>query len=351
MNKFTYIKQSDISKRSHYVGSSELPTLAMMNLSYGQTPLTMYMEKKGLKESFSGNERTEMGHELEALILKLALKKLDEKLYTDEWYISKIKNENKKFVYCNNTHFESNEYEFSVSHPDLIVKHDIRPYLIEAKSTGYFAGKRKEKKSFRGFMRDGYDLEDFSENGIPDKVYLQVQDQLLLSGVDYGYVAVLIDNTHKLYGPILPNAKIHEICISLKCNFWHCMETDTPPEPETWEDIKWINPDIDKESSAMIGNEKYDEFILMKSEHDKITEKIKILEERKENIKVAVGLLMGENKTLVNMEGIKLATQYDVERESISLSELATIDNNLYCEIKKLGIIKKSEYRQLRLSK
>jgi hypothetical protein len=129
------------------------------------------------------------------------------------------------------------------------------------------------------------------------------------------------------------------------------METDTPPEPETWEDIKWINPDIDNESSAMIGNEKYDEFILMKSEHDKITEKIKILEERKENIKVAVGLLMGENKTLVNMEGIKLATQYDVEKETIKLSELEKDYYEFYSFLKDSGMIKKSEYRQLRLSK
>jgi hypothetical protein len=342
----------------HYVGSSELPTLAMMNLSYSQTPMTMYMEKKGLKESFSGNERTEMGHELEALILKLALKKLpNSDMYTafiNKWYYDKIKGKNytgNTFHLYNNTHFVSSDYKFSVSHPDLIVDNAKDIFLIEAKSTGYFAGKRKEKKSFRGFMRDGYDQDDFSENGIPDKVYLQVQDQLLLSGVDYGYVAVLIDNTHKLYGPIYPNAKVQEICISLKCNFWHCMETDTPPEPETWEDIKWINPDIDNESSAMIGNEKYDEFILMKSEHDKITEKIKILEQRKENIKVAVGLLMGENKTLVNMEGIKLATQYDVERESISLSELKKDYYHFYDFLLDSGMIKKSEYRQLRLSK
>lgn len=351
INKFTYINPKNIGDRSHYVGSSELPTLSLFNLHLDSSPLTMWMEKTGKKESFQGNERTKMGNELEALILKLGLEELNgDKPFILHWYLNKIKGGNYcKYNLFNNTHFVMNGKPYNVSHPDLL---DLNNNCIhEAKSTGVYAVKRSFKKSIRGFIRTGYDKDDLTESGIPDSVYLQVQDQLLLSNACYAYVDVFCDNEFKQYGPIEPNKKVQEVCESLKDSFWECIKTDTPPNPETWADIKWINPEVDVNKQVMISGADLDNAVKIKNEYNDLSDKIKIAQSRQDEIKTELGQKAGDSKFLVDDEGNKIITIIDVKRENISLSKIKKDDTELYEKIVEGGFINETVSRQGRVAK
>ena len=49
-------------ERKGKLGSSDIPTLAGLNLKYGKSTFTLWQEKLGLIEGFTGNEATYWGH-------------------------------------------------------------------------------------------------------------------------------------------------------------------------------------------------------------------------------------------------------------------------------------------------
>ena len=326
---YTYLKDKDFQQGRHYIGASDIPTLALMNINYKQTPLKKYLEMKGELEPFAGNEFTQMGHIMEPIILKLALEKLGyEKNDIQNWFVCRNSDKlHNKFI--DFTEARYNDFDALLAHADLIIpKDDI---IIEAKNTGYFASKRKEKNGMRGFFLDGYDINDLSENGIPDKVYLQVQTQLMCYNAKTAYVSCLIDgNTHKLYGPIHPIHKVQEHILALSKRFWKCVENDTEPQPERWEEVTLLNPTIDREKKIMIAGEKLETVTEMIERGKKLKERTKDIENELDDIKKSIGLIMGDNTLLETPEGKKLASMYEMTRESISLSTIKKENVTLY---------------------
>jgi hypothetical protein len=358
MNKFTYLKDKDFSQGRKYIGASDIPTLALLNIKYGQTPLSLWEVMTGRKEAWKGNTRTYAGNELEPLILKWGLKELGySNKFINSWIISRFKNKN-KFEYLiegddlslnseiySFTEFVCPHFKHLVAHPDLLIKrlNDDKSAIIEAKSTGFFGGMRKDNESH------GYDLETNTVKSIPASVALQCETQLLCSGVKQYYISVMIDTgIKKTYGPFTPDIKKQEHILALAEKFYWHVENDTPPKPETWEDVQKLNPELDKESKTVIIGET--EFLvnIMKDKAKRMRKVIKDAEKELDDIKNSIGLIIGENAYLENSEGNSLASAYNVTRENIKLSELKKEKIRVYNKLKKEGFINSSTYRNLK---
>lgn len=332
MNKYTKIKDFHGS-RLLGVGSSDIPILAGLTRQWESTPVTLYQDKKQLRPKWEGNERTEWGHKLEGLVLKE--------------FINRRYGEDAGGPFKTNTEATHPERPYCLAHADLIVDEADHPetaYIVEAKTTGMMAGKRKEGKIF-----SGYDPEDLSAQGIPDAVFLQVQYQMYVYGVDLAYVAVLIDTAdYREYGPIHADKKVQEKCLALAEKFWNCVQTSTPPAPETWEDVGILFPDK-KNETTMISGEAEEKVKAMIFKDRSLAAKIKECESERDEIKTAIGVLIGENSVLASASGDVFATSGEQSRESISLKTIKDKAPEIEAKIRELGLVSVSKFNVLRL--
>lgn len=341
MNNFTYLKDKDFSQGRKYIGASDIPTLALLNIKYGQTPLSLWEVMTGRKEAWKGNSRTFAGHELEPLILKWGLSEIIDKDIADKWYKVRVIGKKSFGDYHSWTEAICPQFKHLVAHADLIDVCD--PYIMEAKSVGFFGGMRKDDDNY------GYDLSDNNIDCIPLSVALQCYTQCLCYDIDTFYVSVMIDTgIKKTYGPFKADRKKQEYILALAEKFYWHVENDTPPKPETWEDVQKLNPVLDKESKTVVIGETEQTVIEMKDRAKNLRKKQKEIDKELDDIKNAIGLIIGENAYLENSEGNSLASAYNVTRESIKLTELKKEKIRIYNTLKKNGFITENSYRQLR---
>lgn len=313
MNPYRRIKDFHATRKQG-VGSSDVPTLVGLNKRYGQTPLTLWREKTGRAEGFDGNERTEWGNYLEPLILRKFVSDrwgapLGQEFYRNATRADPVATGPLKVK----TEAIHPKYPFALAHCDLVYDPDnAPPMIVEAKSSGYFAAKRREGLAF-----EGYDPEDDSQHGIPDKVFLQIQWQLFVYDVPEAIAAVLIDTArYKTYGPIVADPKVQEKLLALAERFWWHVEHDKEPQPTTWDDVVSLNPAM-SDTTAIVGGDEEMKVREMIAEAKRLKATNKANDEKVEDIKDALGILAGANKYLGTPDGTPLAKIFDRSRESV----------------------------------
>jgi predicted phage-related endonuclease len=331
MYNFTVKSKDDfLSRRAEYIGSSDIPVLAGYTQRYtreinGQqhpvTPLVLWMEKTGRVKPFPGNEATYWGNKLEAALIDHFL---DSKGLVSSFF---------------NSEFRHPDYLYAVAHPDLLW-HDGQQYKDqEIKTSTFFASRRGDNPDY------GYDPDDLTANGIPASVYLQVQWQLFCSDIQEAGVSILTNtSTYREYGPIRYNQKVIEKLLARADKFWWHVQNDTPPDPETWGDVKLIFPRVEK-TAAVISGEQEEKIRLMKEQASGIKEKIRKLKKQQDDIKNAIGIFIGGNQVLTDAGGEELAKQSLYSRESLNLSGLKKDNPELYDQLQ--DYIKKTEIRRL----
>jgi predicted phage-related endonuclease len=341
MNEITRLKDKDFQKGRRYIGASDVPTLALMNLKYKQTPLMLWEVKTGRKEAWGGNERTRAGKELEPIALKWGLEKLGavSGSAAQAFLLSFIRG--KDYQSCRALTECRHDRGYIVAHADLV---DIeKPYIMEAKTAGFFGAHRNDDINY------GYDMDDLSANGIPSSVYLQVQTQLLCYGINEAYVSAMIDTgTHRLYGPIAAHKKTQEKILALCERFWWHVEKDTPPKPEIWADVVKLNPILDAESKTVVGGEDETKVKEMKARAAALRKRSKEIESELDDIKNAVGLIIGGNKYLESSSGESMATAFDVVKNNVSEKKLKEAHPKWHKKLQKEGIITESKFRNVR---
>lgn len=359
MNKYWKIKDFHRS-RLLGVGSSEIPILAGLTKQWGSTPLTLYQDKKQLRERWTGNSRTEWGTKLEGLVLKEFISRR----YGEDVGIEFLRNKMRGIscgAFKTNTEATHPERPHCLAHADLVFDGaenysfntetgfyepvgTFDPFIVEAKTAGMMSGKRREGKIFYG-----YDPDDLTAQGIPDSVFLQVQWQMYVYDVNFAYVAVLIDTAdYREYGPIYSDPRVQEKCLALVEKFWDCVQKSIPPAPETWDDVQILFPDRKDETTMISGDE--EQRVINMVERDKaLATKIKDFEEERDEIKNALGILIGENSVLASGSGHVFATTSDQSRESLSLADLKKLAPEIDEKVRKMNIVKKSNFRILRI--
>jgi predicted phage-related endonuclease len=343
---YSYKKMKDLHKsRTTGVGASDIPTLALMRVKWGQTPYQLWKVKTGREKPFSGNRFTWWGNQLEGLILREFISKYRDNETAFKFYTEYLRNRSYK-EFKVKTEFRHPEYRFALSHPDLLVESDEET-IQEAKSHSFFAARREDDNPDLGYSTD-----DFGQDGIPIDEFLQVQWQLFTSGIQTGGLSVLINtNDYREYGPIFSDPRTQEKCLALAERFWWHVEHDEPPKPETWADVQDIFPSP-KETTAMVSGE--DELVARKmvAQWHKTGKAIKRLSAKRDDIKNALGLMIGENKVLSTPEGVKLASSWTQKNPaSIDIKRVEAEFPEVYAAMWENKVISQTKRRELRPAK
>lgn len=294
MTNYTYI--TDFHKsRAGRIGASDIPALIPHPIKqieslaaytddkgtrHAMTALDLYNAKINNTHSPSGFP-AEMGHWLEgrALYEFIAdnISKDIAKEFLRGYMMHKIEQDNSSDAVnpepFNNTSFQHNtevQNEYGIAHADCVytapeilnpskvlnMKKDSSgcwiidinglkinmslPFLIEAKSARYFSARRKDDPY------TGYDLDLHEWQGIPLKVYFQVQYQMHLYNVDTCYVVLIFDTSSKHYWQIRYNKK-HALELEQLARYMKkCIDERTPPKELLMnsKDIQLLYPEI-----------------------------------------------------------------------------------------------------------
>lgn len=344
-------------QRKRTVGSSDIPVLVGLTAKWDQTPYTLWREKTGRDPGFEGNDATFWGNMHERNILyKYLMDRYGEDLAT-EWQAQTINGINttiggslKKSGFEVELHTSTfarhDEYEYAIAHADLFLPNI--DHIQEAKSAKFYAAKRRDDLDY------GYSGDDNSINGIPLAVYVQLQWQMFCYGAKTGGVSALIDTSdYREYGPCEPDVKTQEKLLALADRFmWH-VRNDKEPKPETWKDVEQMFPRVEEtakivDPSFQISETKtlYD----MLLQRQALERKSKEIQERLDDIKKAVGLLMTDNKVLQSPDGTIYATASMQSRRSIPVTEVEK-DAELFAKLNAAGLIKTSEFKKITFKK
>lgn len=367
MNRYTKIRDFH-GERDKGVGSSDIPALAGLYRNYGSTTLRLWEEKTGRASRWNGNQRTAWGKKLEGMVLREFIANRYGEDAADEFLTAKRRGRSIG-PFKTETEARHPERPYCLAHADLVVDgqmewvdepvpesdpewepglmvhHQVpgEPYIVEAKTSGMMGGKRRE-----GVIFAGYDPDDLTAQGIPDAVFLQVQWQLYVYGVDTAYVAVLIDTAdYREYGPIKADPRVQEKCLALAERFWRLVETDTAPAPETWDDVQRLFPH-QTDTTAMIGGDDEARVREMIAEDKRLAASIKGLEECRDDIKNAVGILLGGNSVLASAEGQVLAKSSEQTRESVALGKVAKAAPDIEARLRELNLVTTTTFRTVR---
>ena len=349
-------------ERKNAIGSSDVSTIAGLNVKYGQTPLKLWEEKKGISEPFQGNEATYWGHRHELNILHKYIKNLCNEEIADKWLVKRLTGKNK---------FNADGYEFysntkaefegflgikNIAHADLLIKLPGNKYHIqEAKSLRLYSSKRDENNEY------GYSNSDTSLNGLPLSVYLQTQFQLAVYSKCYGIqknnislgVSCLIDTSD--YREYISNKESYDIntvesITEMVNRFKVNLSENIPPQPLTWEDIQRLYPKtienaVVLQKSYSIKNDISLETILKKREE--LSKQASEIEKELNDIQNSIGLLLGENSRIQTPEGDVLVTCSESERKSLSLKTLEEKAPEIYKQIIENNLVNVSKFKRL----
>jgi len=381
----TYNRIGDFHKtRATGVGSSDIATLAGYTQHYGRTTRMLWEEKTGRAEPFHGNRFTHWGNLLEGLVLREWISRRYGRDLADKFYRAYLRNRDHR-QFKVKTEARHPEYPFALSHVDLLVHGELPLTCPHCGSSDLYAagitiecsnGCGKEitvpdgwiteakSHSFFGALRSddldaGYDPKDRSQNGIPAGEFLQIQWQEFCYDLPSATLSTLIDTSdYREYGPVKADPRVQEKCLALAERFWWHVEKDTPPKPENWDDIAslWPRPQekvsmygLDTVLTERVfldrdGNEVTVEGTLldMLTEREKLAAGQKKAKKRLEEIKVAAGILMGENRYLVASDGTPLVTRVQTERDDVATAKVRDESPELWQQLKDGGFVTQS---------
>lgn len=184
-----------IQERKSGIGGSDIG--AICGLDPFRSPLDVYCEKRGLTESIPDNEFLKWGRTLEPIIAQEFLTRSGT-------------------CGVGNLFLRSKAADYLIVHPDRM----IHPHF-EQNFMGVLECKNVGLRNSRGW----------TEREIPERVFLQVQYALMISGLSKGWVAALIDgNDYRLYD-IAADEEIFERVRSLAAIFWERVRSGDAPAP------------------------------------------------------------------------------------------------------------------------
>lgn len=310
------------------IGSSDIPIIIKPQGSrIKKTAYELWEEKRGKVPIFEGNDFTYWGHALEPLLIEKFIADNSGLEIAHRFKMDYIKHEHFRpddyfptTSYLPFTECMHEKFNFAYAHADCFLNDHVKPFLIEAKTGGYYARVKKENQ-------EGFDLNDHSINGVPTDVILQVQWQMLVYNVNLTYVLLLVDDNKFHVYEVPAIKKWWPFMLEKAANFVRCCETDTPPQPENYDDVKKLFPEVFDRSIYITGEQS----VIareMKHELKTLSKKKKQIENRIDDIKNAAGLLMGDNKYLYDGEtGDKLFQQVISEKNQ-ALIHPSTIKKN-----------------------
>jgi len=180
--------------RKGYIGASDTPVI--LGESFFKSPYQLWQEKTGeIKDEFTGNHSTELGHILEPDVAKKFTKRTGIELNDPQ-----------------DAQVACPELDFLKARPDFYLLDD------EGKKVGVLECKTALKDSADAVW----------QRGCPDGYWWQVQTQLLCTGFKVAYIAC-ITNSDFYYYKILADKDAHEKILKEVEHFWDLVQTKQRP--------------------------------------------------------------------------------------------------------------------------
>lgn len=305
MNPFTFCTEHVREASRVFVGASDIAALCGFTK---RTAIDKWLVDTGKEEAWKGNDFTEIGHELEPLVLSRFIKKqYNDSKTAYKFKVNYILNEHhREPSYMPPTQFYPfteavhPEFDFCVAHADML--NIENEHTTEVKTGGYFARVRRDDSP-------GFDLDDKSENGIPADVMLQKQYQFMCYGNLSGEVVLLIDDNKLHIYEVQARPHWYPKMIEIASRYMWCVKNDRPPIPKNFGDIKKLFPEVYNRTTYVTGEKAVlcREMVEERKRHKKI---IKRHQKKVDDIDDALSLMIGDNKLLFDGETMdKLCTQ------------------------------------------
>ncbi|SFU39526.1 YqaJ viral recombinase family protein [Alicyclobacillus macrosporangiidus] len=175
------------------IGGSDAAAVA--GISPWKSPTSLYLEKLGAAEPEEAGEAAYWGTLQEPLVAK------------------EFKERTGYLVRRRNAMLRHPEHDFMIADIDRLVHIPGRGWgVLEVKCTG---------------ARHSGDWED---DKVPDHYMLQLQHYLAVTGLEFGFFAVLIGGQKYHQVEVERDDQLIDYLVQIEKDFWHCVETRTPPE-------------------------------------------------------------------------------------------------------------------------
>jgi len=186
--------------RKAFIGGSDAPVI--LGVSPWKSPYQLWLEKTGQEEpeDISGKDHVHFGLVLEDIVAK-------------EWatrHNLKVRRMNKRAVHP--------QYPFIVAQIDRRI---MGGGILECKTTGLF------------------NSDDWAEKP-PTHYWVQVQHQLMTTGIDDAAIAVLIGGQRYADFEIPADRKFQKDLLELELDFWDKVKKCIPPDPVSLEEARSI---------------------------------------------------------------------------------------------------------------
>lgn len=235
-----------------------------------------------------------------------------------------LSHKSKKKIYVNpepynNTDFKHNTesiIEGSVSHADCIYIPDkfikdkkeseikfkkngmtfdlSKPFIIEAKSANYHAVQARKKDQYVG-----YDMELRGFQGLPLKVYFQVQFQMALYKIEMAYVSLIYNTNSKHYWQIKANPKHQAELMQIAQYMKKCIDTKTPPKKLLMnsKDIAKLYPEI-KEDFRELKDDELHEVLQIATEYYNAKQQSDIWGKKEKDLRERFSIHLKDTETI-----------------------------------------------------
>jgi putative phage-type endonuclease len=187
------------SRRLGSIGSSDAPVIC--NVDPWRTPLELYYIKTGkLEEPELTSNAVQWGIRLEDIVARAFAEK----------HGLKVRKDNKIRVHRHH-YWQTCNLDRVISR----VKNRKGPGILEVKCTR---------------MSEGWGASGTDE--VPDRVMIQVQHQLAVTGFKWAYVAALIGGSDERWYEIPPDKGLIDTITNLEKTFWDHVINESPPAPD-----------------------------------------------------------------------------------------------------------------------
>lgn len=282
-----------ITNRATGLGGSD--AAAACGLSRWKSPLQVYLEKRGEAPAFEGNTFTEWGNALEPAIRQA------------------YSNATGRVVRLPEETLRHPTYTFLLCHPDGVTD-DGR--LFEAKNT-----------------RSDKDWGELGTDQVPQEYLMQVQHNMLVTGLPVADVAVLIGGSDFRIYTVERDIDLHNLLIEAESALWKRIESGNPPPPTTAEDVMalWgrVGRSVEVEADELV-EAQVAELRSLKDERAQVDEQI-------EKVTIEIQKWMREADTLTR-NGRILATWKETKpRESFDVAAFRAAHPDLAAAFTRTG--------------
>lgn len=269
--------KADLSDRRTFIGGSDAPVI--MGLSPWKTPYQLWLEKTGQapEPDLSEIERVMFGIALEPVVATEFSRRTG----------MKVRRVNKRQQHKDKPHFVAQ-----------IDRRIVGGGILECKTT------------------DGARKSDW-DDGVPDHYLVQVQHQLLVTGEEFAYVAVLFGGNTFQYFKVDRDEELIENMELILDDFWSKVVSVTPPEPSSTEEARqmWRKPQAD----VVIGGD--DEKSIIKDLLE-VKDQIEVLKGKQDELELALQMKLQDLGDTLSIAGIQVVSWKNQSRTSIDTKAL-----------------------------